>query len=376
MRTPYESSPGHIVKIWNSTEKHLGDTDAIKIASAVSQHQNWISIQLDWHQIGPLGAEKLINAIEKKHIECFCLRGNPIGDIGATHIADTLATSLFTLKSLYLNICNIGDAGAIALAKSLKINKTLKTLDLRGNNIGDEGAIALAEALRENQSLEKIFLDGNHISDNGAIALAIAIRENRRLKEIFLDRNHISDDGAKALAEAIKENKGLECISLEENRITERSAQDFLKLVKSRSQPPRAYCSRQLSLAPPPRNRFDDEDEKKEDLARPTPAPARPTPAPAPARPTPAPTPARPTLARAATAPKPNHVGTYGIWNKKPLIGGVILAVDVIANLTAYFVGGALSTFLFSPPGVILSVFIALVALRCQVVRQKGPKSQ
>ena len=134
MRTPYESSPGHIVKIWESTEKHLGDEGAIEIASAVSQHQNWISIQLDWHQIGPVGAEKLVNAIEKKQIECFGLRGNPIGDTGAIHLANALKTPLFTLKSLYLNICKIGDAGAKALAKSLKTNKTLKTLDLRDNN--------------------------------------------------------------------------------------------------------------------------------------------------------------------------------------------------------------------------------------------------
>ena len=364
MRTPYESSPGYIVIIRNPTEKCLGDQGAIEIASAVSQHQDWFSIQLDSNQIGHAGAEQLANAIEKKHIECFCLKDNPIGDIGANHIADTLKNPLSQLDSLHLNICNIGDAGAIALARSLEINKTLKTLDLRDNDIGDHGTIALAEALRENQSLENIFLDGNHISDHGAIALATALRENRGLKKVFLDRNRISQHGVIALDDATKGNEVLKSISLYGNLIPERSAEHLLSLDKSRRQPLPA----QLSLAPPPRNRFHDKDEKKEYLAGPglaRSALAAPTPALA-----------APTPARATTALKPTHVGKYGVWNKKHIIGGVIFVADVIANLTSYFVGGALSTFLFSPPGVILSVFLALVALSCQVVRQKGPKSQ
>ena len=58
-----------------------------------------------------------------------------------------------------------------------------------------------------------------------------------------------------------------------------------------------------------------------------------------------------------------NPVTTYSMWNTKTAIAGVILAADPIVNLIAYFLGGALATFLSSPPGIVISVAIALAAL-------------
>ena len=51
------------------------------------------------------------------------------------------------LKSLSLELAEIEDEGAKALASALRVNKVLETLDLGFNRIGDVGAGALANAL-------------------------------------------------------------------------------------------------------------------------------------------------------------------------------------------------------------------------------------
>lgn len=353
MRNPYESSLGHIVKIWRSPEKFLGNAGAIEIASEVSKHKDWVSIQLDWHQIGPVGAEKLVSAIQENHLQCFSLSGNPIGNAGAIHFANSLKTPSFKLECLYLNRCRITAEGAVTLAESLKTNKALKTLDLRDNNIGDAGAIALAEAIKHNQSLEKIFLNGNHISDIGAIALAQAIRLNRHLKEIFLDTNNISDQFAIELAVAIKENTGLEYISLDGNHISNTGVIALAQAIRHNPHLKEIYLDGN-DISKTRAEALKEEIDKSKALRANCSGGAA----------------AARVSARNISKPQTN-ITTYGMWKKNTLITGVILAADVLANITAYFVGGALSAFLFSPPGIILSVFIALAALSCQVVEKE-----
>ena len=47
----------------------------------------------------------------------------------------------------------IGDQGATAIAKALKVNGALKELVLNANSIGPSGATAIAEALKVNGAL-------------------------------------------------------------------------------------------------------------------------------------------------------------------------------------------------------------------------------
>jgi len=97
------------------------------------------------------------------------LRGNCIGDEGATALTMVLATNT-NLTSLNLRFNNIGDKGATALAMALTTNTSLTSLNLRGNNIGDEGATALAANTSPN--LGSLKVDDNDIGDEGAMALA------------------------------------------------------------------------------------------------------------------------------------------------------------------------------------------------------------
>ena len=50
------------------------------------------------------------------------------------------------------------------------------------NNIGDQGAIAIAKALEVNASVTELWLSENEIGDAGAAAIANAIAVNASLK--------------------------------------------------------------------------------------------------------------------------------------------------------------------------------------------------
>ncbi len=55
---------------------------------------------------------------------------------------------------------NIDDPGAIALARSLKVNTTLQKINLKNNDITTEGILALKEITKVNTSLS---IDLNYI---------------------------------------------------------------------------------------------------------------------------------------------------------------------------------------------------------------------
>ncbi|OHT06869.1 hypothetical protein TRFO_25049 [Tritrichomonas foetus] len=87
------------------------------------------------------------------------------------------AFAMSTLKMLDLTGCNLGDDGAISLARSLYFNQSIKCLNLSSNKIGDLGAFSLADALsfyfltdQEIEIREKIINDDSKskINDDGS----------------------------------------------------------------------------------------------------------------------------------------------------------------------------------------------------------------
>ena len=140
-----------------------------------------------------------MNAFERKHNGATNLSYRPsvlriggndaIGDAGTVALAAALRMAMKNdgdntngLVELDLSSCNVGDAGAEALALALSSNPgCLIRLDLSNNKISDAGAKALGRAL----------VDASHSS--GAV-----------FEQIILDNNvGIGDDGAAALAEAM-----------------------------------------------------------------------------------------------------------------------------------------------------------------------------
>jgi Ran GTPase-activating protein (RanGAP) involved in mRNA processing and transport len=87
-----------------------------------------------------------------------------------------------------------------------------------GNDIGDVGAVAIAKALKKNIFIEKLDLSENSIEDEGASAISRALEENKTIRELNLSKanklmrigvNKIKYKGGEEIAVALKKNTQL-----------------------------------------------------------------------------------------------------------------------------------------------------------------------
>jgi Ran GTPase-activating protein (RanGAP) involved in mRNA processing and transport len=134
-------------------------------------------------------------------------------------------------KKLNLSNFNLGDKGAIMLAKSKELSR-LERLGLPNNNIGDEGAAALATSpLLKN--LIELDLYGNVIGDDGVKALFNSPYLTK-LKKLNLYGNLIEDEGALVIAGSPNLLPHLSYLYLTANRIRKEGI-DALKKAQTRT---------------------------------------------------------------------------------------------------------------------------------------------
>lgn len=69
-----------------------------------------------------------------------------------------------SLTSLSLKANEIGDTGAISIAKMLEVNTSLQELDLSDNFIGDSGVQELTKSLAKNTTLQRLNISSNRFS--------------------------------------------------------------------------------------------------------------------------------------------------------------------------------------------------------------------
>jgi hypothetical protein len=138
-----------------------------------------------------------------------------IGDAGTVALAAALRMAVgsesgnrVVLEEIDLSSCNVGDAGAEAIALAIASNPgCLRQLDLSNNKITDAGAMALGRALVDACGLgsvfDKIILDNNEgICDGGAAALAEALGCGA-VKSVSLRSCSIRAKGAAAFGRAL-----------------------------------------------------------------------------------------------------------------------------------------------------------------------------
>ena len=158
---------------------------------------------------------------------------NKLGDTGAIDLVAHLNLKKNQdVTNLCIGSCNIGDEGAIALAKALKDNETLLKLEIHCNSIGDEGAEALSEMLKVNTTLKTLNLYGNKIGDEGAKALANALKVNKTLTHFYIGCNNIGDVGADNIADMLKVNRTLNLLDIHSNKIGDKGMEKIAEGIK------------------------------------------------------------------------------------------------------------------------------------------------
>eukprot|EP00656_Telonema_subtile_P047548 TRINITY_DN5467_c0_g1_i1.p1 TRINITY_DN5467_c0_g1~~TRINITY_DN5467_c0_g1_i1.p1 ORF type:complete len:854 (-),score=173.20 TRINITY_DN5467_c0_g1_i1:164-2725(-) len=123
----------------NVSGNDLGDQGAAALASAMGQAA-WTSLDVSNCAITADGANLIVGAALQSHLVSLLLDDNPIGDEGATHVADALSSSSCTLETVGVSNCRIRDDGIRLLCTALALTKApLSMVDMSHNQLSPQG---------------------------------------------------------------------------------------------------------------------------------------------------------------------------------------------------------------------------------------------
>ncbi|KAL0485183.1 Lrrc34 [Acrasis kona] len=144
---------------------------------------------------------------------CVAQFNDRIGDIELFPLCEVLEKD-FQMTSLDLSYNNIGNHGAEAVSRMLKVNKALRHLSLRSNNITDQGAKSIANALTENRSLLSLDLSENAIEDKGGLVIAQSLQENTNLRVLNINSTELKTSSIVALAVVARNHPSLQVLRI------------------------------------------------------------------------------------------------------------------------------------------------------------------
>ncbi|XP_067914277.1 leucine-rich repeat-containing protein 45 [Heterodontus francisci] len=130
-------------------------------------------------------------------------------------------TNDIVFTEILLCDCMLNEEGARLLLYGLCVNTTIQTLDMKGNNLRAAGAEALGKLLRHNKSLKSLILEWNALGmwEEGFCVFCEGVRANKFLKHLDLRNNQINHQGVGELAMALKHNDKLEVLDLRWNNV-------------------------------------------------------------------------------------------------------------------------------------------------------------
>jgi hypothetical protein len=215
-------SAAHSLTRLSMHSNQIGAAGAALIGAALVNNRSLLSLDLLFNpDIGPRGVASIASALPLNGtLTHLGLSWTSAGADGAEALAQALKHSnRQSLRSLRLEHCAIGDAGAASFGRALACNDSLTALALGGNEIGAAGATALCAGLERNSCLRRLALTHNVIDDVGATSIATALHANSTLRSLELRFNRMGAAGGRALAHALTLNRGLARLCVLDNPI-------------------------------------------------------------------------------------------------------------------------------------------------------------
>jgi Ran GTPase-activating protein (RanGAP) involved in mRNA processing and transport len=191
--------PRHAVQLQSASLLHglsgidlshnkLGDEGVEMLCEVAS---SWQSLKLSHNEVSARGVARLSAAPQCHTLLRLDVESNDLGPEGARHLGSA-HSGLARLESLNVRFNELGDAGAVELAKSA-IWTRLRKLDVSSNYMSMEGVKALCEA--EHMSLfEVLNLSNNPLSHEEVARLITSSVVMRELRELDLDGSHVHPD--------------------------------------------------------------------------------------------------------------------------------------------------------------------------------------
>jgi len=127
-----------------------------------------------------------------------------IGVDGCKSVAELLRRGGSKLKKLYVNRCNVGDAGAEIIAESLVDNKSLTHLELESNNIMGGGHLALLKLVNDISSIEGTCNSNHLLRMIGLKGNAVCLYKAYIEEAININRHHNGNLNSAGRAKVIK----------------------------------------------------------------------------------------------------------------------------------------------------------------------------
>ncbi|XP_069786301.1 leucine-rich repeat-containing protein 45 isoform X2 [Narcine bancroftii] len=166
-------------------------------------------------------------------IQILDIKGNNLRAAGAEALGKLLRQNK-SLKRLILewNALGMWEEGFCIFCEGVKANKHLKYLDLRSNQVNHLGVGELALALKHNDTLEELDLRWNNVGLIGGRALLNALQQNKSLVRLELAGNNIPSDLLKAIEQAIGHNSDCQT-ALRENKVRSKVLSNEIQCLKA-----------------------------------------------------------------------------------------------------------------------------------------------
>jgi Ran GTPase-activating protein 1 len=222
------------LKVLHFHNNMTGDEGAVSIADMVKRSPNLESFRCSATRIGSDGGVALAEALGTcTRLKKLDLRDNLFGVEAGIALSKTFP-KLPDLVELYLSDLNLENTGTIAIANVLKLSAPrLEVFELVGNEITAKATQALAECLTAMQSLKKLTLAENELGDDGAVVIAKSLEDGHPdLKELDVSTNMLRRVGARCCAQAITNKSGFRQLNINGNFIPEEGIDDVKEILK------------------------------------------------------------------------------------------------------------------------------------------------
>lgn len=158
-------------------------------------------------------AEALANILRDAPVlESLIINDALLGDEGVQLVCDALTEGAPMLDVLDISANEVALEGAKGLARLLAVGR-LTEVRAEDNDLGNAGALKLAKGAMRSATLRKFDVSGSEIKSRGAIALAKSLAVVPSLEILMIDRNFISEEARSEIEALLQDKLG----SLEEN---------------------------------------------------------------------------------------------------------------------------------------------------------------
>jgi Ran GTPase-activating protein (RanGAP) involved in mRNA processing and transport len=198
-------------------------------------------LRVDVSEISDSHAQALAKFLENDtYFTTLDLSKSYISTNGIQYIAtalqkNTVITTLLLKSTLVdtIDIVSTIEPKLVCIANMLQQNHTIKILNISDNTLRDSDLKILANAVIENDTIEFLILSDNLFFSEGLAFLSDALKINYSIKTLDLQNSLFGDHGVQHLADALNINKTITSINLSNSLLTDKSIMHLSKCLKN-----------------------------------------------------------------------------------------------------------------------------------------------